>query len=44
MMAGEHGLTVNAGALAILSTCVGGGITALPLAMYNLGIPLGIAL
>ena len=44
MMAGEHGLNVNQGALAILSTCVGGGILAIPLALYGLGIPLGAAL
>ena len=44
MMAGEHGLTVNQGALAILSTCVGGGIVAIPLATFNLGIPLAICL
>ena len=25
-MAGDHGLTINQGCLAILSTCVGGGI------------------
>ena len=43
-MAGGHGLTVNQGALAILATCVGGGIVGLPLAMYNLGIPLAIFL
>ena len=44
IMAGEHGLTVNQGALAILSTCVGGGIVSLPLAMFNLGLPLAIFL
>lgn len=43
-MAGDHGLTINQGCLAILSTCVGGGIVGLPLAMYNLGIPLAIFL
>ena len=43
-MAGDHGLTVNQGALAILSTCVGGGIVSLPLAMWNLGVPLSIFL
>ena len=41
MMAGEHGLTTNLAALAILSSCVGGGILAIPLAMFNLGVPLG---
>ena len=30
--------------LAILSTCVGGGIVGLPLAMYSLGSPLAIIL
>lgn len=44
MNAGGHGLTVTQGALAILSTCVGGGIVSLPLAMYNLGAPLSIFL
>ena len=43
-MAGDHGLSINQGALAILSTCVGGGIVGLPLAMYNLGLPLAIVL
>lgn len=43
-LAGDHGLTINEGALAILSTCVGGGIVGLPLAMYNLGLPLAIFL
>ena len=43
-MAGDHGLSINQGALAILSTCVGGGIVGLPLAMYNLGLPLAIFL
>ena len=43
-MAGEHGLTAFQGALAILSTCVGGGILALPYAMYNLGAPVSIFL
>ena len=44
IMAGDHGLSINQGALAILSTCVGGGIVGLPLAMYNLGLPLAIFL
>lgn len=43
-IAGEHGLTTFQGMLAILSTCVGGGIVGLPLAMYNLGIPIAIFL
>ena len=44
IMAGDHGLSINQGALAILSTCVGGGIVGLPLAMFNLGLPLAIFL
>ena len=44
IMAGDHGLSINQGALAILSTCVGGGIVGLPLAMFNLGLPLAILL
>ena len=43
-MAGSHGFTVNQGALAILSTCVGAGIVGLPQAMYNLGLPLAMFL
>ena len=43
-MAGPHGLTTFSGALAIISTCVGGGIVSLPLAYYNLGIPIAIVL
>jgi len=43
-MAGDHGLTLYQGSLAILSTCVGGGIVGLPLAMYDLGLPLAIGL
>ena len=43
-MAGEHGLTLRLAVLAILSSCVGGGLLAMPLAMYNLGIPICIAL
>ena len=42
--AGTHGLTTFSGALAIISTCVGGGIVSLPLAYYNLGIPLAVTL
>ena len=44
IMAGDHGLSINQGALAILSTCVGGGIVGPPLAMFNLGLPLAIFL
>ena len=44
LIAGEHGLTAFKGGLAILSTCVGGGIVGLPLAIYRLGIPLAIFL
>ena len=44
VIAGEHGLTAFKGGLAILSTCVGGGIVGLPNAMYRLGIPLAIFL
>ena len=43
-LAGDHGFTANQGALAILSTCVGAGIVGLPLAMYNLGLPLAMFL
>mmetsp|Transcript_21710 Transcript_21710/g.26741 ORF Transcript_21710/g.26741 Transcript_21710/m.26741 type:complete len:255 (-) Transcript_21710:953-1717(-) len=44
MMAGDHGLTIVQGCLAILSTCVGGGIVSIPLATYNLGVPLALFL
>ena len=36
--AGPHGLSTFSGALAIISTCVGGGIVGLPLAYYRLGL------
>jgi hypothetical protein len=38
-IAGDHGLTRFTGALAIISTCVGGGVVGLPLAFYRLGLP-----
>ena len=41
---GAHGLTTFSGALAIISTCVGGGIVGLPLSYYNLGIPVAVTL
>ena len=44
VLAGEHGLTVFSGGLAIISTCVGGGIVGLPLAFYRLGLPVAIVL
>ena len=43
-IAGDHGLTTFSGALAIISTCVGGGIVSLPLSYYNLGIPVALTL
>lgn len=42
--AGEHGLTVFTGVLAILSTILGGGIVGIPFMYMTLGIPLAITL
>ena len=39
-----HGLSTFGGALAIISTILGGGIVGLPYAVYLLGLPLGIVL
>ena len=44
MLAKEEGLTLFSGCLALISTCVGGGIVGLPYAFLNLGIPLAILL
>ena len=44
MMAGEEGLTLCSGVLAVTSTCVGGGIVGLPHAFLNLGISGAIVL
>jgi len=44
MLAKEEGLTLFSGSLALISTCVGGGIVGLPYAFLNLGIPLAIVL
>ena len=44
MMAGEEGLTLCSGVLALTSTCVGGGIVGLPHAFLNLGISGAIVL
>ena len=43
-IAGDHGLTQLSGAMALVSTCVGGGIVGIPLASYNLGLPLAVIL
>ena len=40
----EEGLTLFSGILALISTCVGGGIVGLPYAFLYLGIPLAITL
>ena len=37
-----HGLTIWTGALAMISTIIGGGIVSLPFAMYQFGLPLAI--
>jgi amino acid permease len=39
---GEHGLTTFTGALAILSTIIGGGIVSIPYSFVSFGIPFGI--
>ena len=44
MIAGEEGLTLFSGILALISTCVGGGIVGLPHAFLYLGIPTAIVL
>ena len=44
MIAGEEGLTLFSGILALISTCVGGGIVGLPFAFLYLGIPTAIIL
>ena len=44
MIANEEGLTLFTGILALISTCVGGGIVGLPHAFLYLGIPLAILL
>ena len=44
MLASNEGLTLFSGILALISTCVGGGIVGLPYAYLGLGIPLAIFL
>ena len=44
LIAGHEGLTLFTGSLAVISSCVGGGIVGLPYAFLYLGIPLGILL
>jgi amino acid permease len=42
--ADEEGLTLFSGVLAILSTCVGGGIVGLPFSMFHFGMPTALVL
>ena len=44
VFAGEEGLTTFTGILAMISTCIGGGIVGLPYAMYHFGIPVALVM
>lgn len=39
-----HGMSVNEAAIALVCTCIGGGILAMPLSLFNCGIPMGVLL
>lgn len=44
VFAGEEGLTTFTGILAMISTCVGGGIVGLPYSMYHFGLPTALVM
>jgi amino acid permease len=44
VFADEEGLTTFTGILAMISTCVGGGIVGLPYSMYHFGIPVALVM
>ena len=44
VFAGEDGLTTFGGILAMISTCVGGGIVGQPYSMYHFGMPTALVM